>query len=78
VFVTGSVYGFEIQWVIECKDCTFNIPKEKVLALQAIVQDVGVDRGILLSGAGFQSGAIRLSRNTNITLTSLSDLRANS
>jgi hypothetical protein len=78
VFVTGGIYGLAIRWVVECKDWSTNIPKEKVLALQSIIQDVGADRGILLSEVGFQSGAIRASRNTNITLTSLADLRSNS
>ena len=78
VLVSGTVYGLPIRWVVECKDWSSNIPKEKVLALQSIVQDVGADRGILLSEVGFQSGAIRATRNTNITLTSLADLRLNS
>jgi hypothetical protein len=42
--------------------------------LTAILQDVGADRGFLLSETGFQSGALRLSENSNITLTSLEDL----
>jgi len=75
VLVSGTIYGLSIRWVVECKHWSSNVPKEKVLALQSIVQDVGADRGILLSEVGFQSGAIRLSRNTNITLASLADLR---
>jgi hypothetical protein len=78
VLVSGKIYGLPARWIVECKDWSTNIPKEKVLALQLIVQDVGADRGILLSEVGFQSGAIRVSRNTNITLTSLADLRINS
>lgn len=77
VLVTGTAFGLEVRWVVECKNWSTNIPKEKVLALQAIVQDTGADRGILLSEVGFQSGAIRVTRNTNITLTSLATLRAN-
>lgn len=77
VLVTGTAFGLGVRWIVECKNWSNNIPKEKVLALQAIVQDAGADRGILLSEVGFQSGAIRVTRNTNITLTSLADLRAN-
>lgn len=51
------------------------MPKEKVLALQAIASDVGSDRAFLLSESGFQAGAIRCTQFTNITLTSLNDLR---
>lgn len=75
IFVTGRVHSFDLRWIIECKDWSSNIPKEKVLALLAIVQDTGADKGILVSETGFQSGAIRASRNTNILLTSLADLK---
>ena len=74
VFVTGSVYGIAFRWVIECKAWKNNIPKEKVMALISIVQDIGADRGFLLSEKGFQSGAVRAINNTNITLTSIDDL----
>ena len=75
VFVTGVVHGIGFRWVVECKHWKSNIPKEKVLALISIVQDIGADRGFLLSETGFQSGAIRVSSNTNITLSSLEDLK---
>ena len=75
VFVTGVVHGIPFRWVVECKYWKTNIPKEKVLALYAIVQDVGADRGFLLSETGFQSGAIRASKSTNITLSSLEHLK---
>lgn len=75
VFVTGRVHSFDLRWIIECKYWSSNIPKEKALALLSIVQDIGADKGILLSEIGFQSGAIRSSRNTNILLTSLADLK---
>jgi hypothetical protein len=75
VLVTGKVHGLQIRWIVECKHWTSNVTKEKVLALLAIVQDIGADKGILLSEVGFQSGAIRVSKNTNLLLTSLADLR---
>jgi hypothetical protein len=74
VYVAGEYHGIKFNWIVECKAWKDNIPKEKVLALMSIVQDVGADKGFLLSEKGFQSGAIRLSKNNNITLTSLKDL----
>ncbi|MDR6426716.1 hypothetical protein J2738_002854 [Variovorax paradoxus] len=74
VFATGNYGGIPFKWVVECKAWKSNIPKEKVMALAAIVQDVGADRGFLLSEVGFQSGALRAARSSNITLTSLEDL----
>lgn len=74
VYVSGCLSGITFSWVIECKAWKSNIPKEKVMALSAIVQDVGADKGILLSEIGFQSGAIKAARTSNIILTSIEDL----
>jgi hypothetical protein len=74
VYVQGSFHGVPLKWVVECKAWKSNVPKEKVMALAAIVQDVGADRGFLLSEVGFQSGTVRASHKTNITLSSLEDL----
>jgi restriction system protein len=46
-----------------------------VLALREIVADVGADRGILLSEAGFQSGAVEAATLTNVHVTSLAQVR---
>lgn len=75
VFVQGNFHGIDFRWVVECKAWKCNVPKEKAIALMAIVQDVGADRGFLLSETGFQSGTIRAVTGSNITLTSLEDLR---
>jgi hypothetical protein len=75
VYVTGSLHGIRFTWVVECKAWRSNIPKEKVMALAAIVDDIGADRGFLLSEVGFQSGAIQQAKVRNITLASIEDLR---
>ena len=74
VWVTFNRFGLDHRWVIECKDWQRSIPQEKVLALRTIVEDIGADRGFLLSEEGFQPGAVRAAQNTNITLSSLADL----
>jgi hypothetical protein len=74
VFVEGKYHGIQFKWIVECKAWASSVPKEKVMTLAAIVQDVGADRGFLLSEKGFQSGAVRAAGKTNITLTSLADL----
>ena len=75
VWVRFTKFGLETNWVIECKDWNSAVPKEKVLALKSVVEDVGADRGILISTAGFQTGAIRACEKTNITLTDLDGLK---
>jgi hypothetical protein len=75
VWVVFARFGLCSKWVVECKCWQTNVPKEKVLALKALVEDVGADRGILVSQMGFQSGAVRAAELTNIHLTGLDDLK---
>ncbi|MEU1551043.1 restriction endonuclease [Nocardia sp. NPDC005745] len=75
VTVRGSRAGMQFLWVVECKHWRRRVTKEKVAALLSIVQDVGADRGIMLSESGFQAGAPRMAQSSNISLTSLSELR---
>lgn len=66
--------GILCTWIIECKLWKSRVTKEKVLALKSILEDVGADRGIIVSEMGFQSGAQDAARGTNITLvTSLQE-----
>lgn len=74
VYATFVRSGIPCTWVIECKLWKHRIPKEKVMALRGIIDDLGADRGILISEAGFQPGAHDAARGTNITLiTSLEE-----
>jgi restriction system protein len=75
VVVRTSRAGIEQLWVVECKWWRRSVSKLHVAALASVVQDVGADRGILLSETGFQAGAIRLASLSNITLTSLTGLK---
>ncbi|MFJ6145729.1 restriction endonuclease [Streptomyces anulatus] len=71
------IAGVDILWVVECKAWGRRVPKERILTLQGIVDDIGADRGLVFSESGFQAGAIRVTQNTNITLTGLEDFRLN-
>lgn len=74
VYATFLRSGILCTWVIECKLWKSRVPKEKVLALKSLIDDLGADRGIIVSEAGFQTGARDAARGTNITLvTSLDD-----
>jgi hypothetical protein len=67
--------GFDIIWIVECKHWKTPVSKLHVLALREIVSDIGADRGILLSEAGFQSGAREAANLTNVQVTSISEMR---
>jgi len=75
VLVKSHHVGFDITWIVECKHWKSRVSKLHVLALREIVADVGADRGILLSEAGFQSGAIEAATLTNVRVSSLADVR---
>lgn len=75
VVVRGRHVGFDFLWLVECKAWKRAVPKEKVLALRSIVDDVGADRGFIMAEGGYQSGALQSARFANLVLTSLADLR---
>ncbi len=76
VWVTFTRYGISGRWVVECKNWKSRVTKEKVMALQSVIQDIGADKGFLLSESGFQRGAHQAAEHTNITLTTLKDLQS--
>lgn len=76
VAVRGYRAGVEFLWIVECKYWKRRVSKSAVATLSSIVQDVGADRGVILSRRGFQPGATALAQKSNITLTSLSELQA--
>lgn len=75
ILIRTKFLGRDVIWIIEAKKWKSNVPKEKVLALITIVQDIGADRGFIISEKGFQSGAIKVSENTNITLLTFNELK---
>ncbi|HEX8377688.1 MAG TPA: restriction endonuclease [Pedobacter sp.] len=75
VLVKLTHFGINVIWIVECKLWKTAVPKDKVLTLQQIVQDIGADRGLLMSESGFQAGAIRCTQSSNITLSSLNELK---
>jgi hypothetical protein len=75
IFVTFTVGGVVTRWIVECKCWRSPVKKLHVAALSEISKDVGADRAFILSEVGFQPGAISAARCTNISLTSLEDLR---
>lgn len=75
VAVRSRRAGLEQLWVVECKWRKRNVDKSHVGVLAEIVLDLGADRGVLLSEKGFQAGAIKWAYKSNVTLTSLAELR---
>jgi restriction endonuclease len=76
VWVVFERFGLKHRWIVECKRWKSPIPKEKVLALKSIVEDIGADKGILVAESDFQPGAINAANSTNILLTTFAKLQA--
>jgi hypothetical protein len=75
ILVKTKFLGEDLTWIIEAKYWKSNVPKEKVLALRTIVDDIGADRGFIISQNGFQSGAYKAAENANITLKTFDELK---
>lgn len=75
VVVRSNQAGFPVLWIVECKHWKRAVPKEKIMSLRAIIDDLGADKGFVLAENGYQSGALAAARFTNIELVSLSELK---
>ncbi len=75
VTVRFSKWGINHLWIVECKYQRRRVTKSAVEALKSIVLDVGADRGILLSEAGFQPAALAAATKTSLSLLTLAELR---
>ncbi|MGU3377366.1 restriction endonuclease [Chryseobacterium sp. M5A1_1a] len=75
VYIEINVLGQKTIWIAECKLWKTAIPKDKILTLYQIVQDIGADKGLLFSESGFQSGAINSTKQTNILLISIDEMK---
>lgn len=59
----------------ECKQYKNRVNREKVVVLADKVRALGAQKGILLSTAGFQSGAIQYAKKHGIALIQIFDTR---
>lgn len=63
--------------IVECKSWKRRIPQEKIMALKAIVEDVGASEGILVSKFGAQEGATKYANNpVNVEALTFTELQS--
>ncbi len=75
VLVKTRLLDEYITWVVEAKHWKSKVTKAQVLILRSIVDDIGADRGFIISVAGFQSGAFEAANNTNVKLKTFNELK---
>lgn len=74
VYVKTRYLGENLVWLVEAKYWESKVTKAQVLTLRAIVDDVGADRGFIVSKTGFQKGALEAADQTNIKLKTFEEL----
>lgn len=75
IFVKTRFLGENITWIVEAKYWKSKVTKAQVLTLRSIVDDIGADRGFIISVAGFQNGAFEAANNTNVKLKTFDELK---
>ena len=75
VYVATKYLGEDITWLVEAKHWKTKVNKSQVLAFRTIVEDIGADRGFIVSTAGFQSGALEAAQNTNVKLKTFDEMK---
>ncbi|MDH6254216.1 hypothetical protein M2347_003943 [Chryseobacterium sp. H1D6B] len=75
VYVQTKFMGQNLTWIIEAKKWNYKINKLQVLGLRTIVDDVGADKGFIISIQGFQKGAVEAAETTNIELVTFDELK---
>ncbi|MBX3668826.1 MAG: restriction endonuclease [Rhodocyclaceae bacterium] len=76
VYVKTKFLGEDLIWLVEAKNWKSNVDKSQVLTLRSVVDDIGADRGFIISSSGFQSGAIEAAKNTNVKLKTFEEMKA--
>lgn len=68
IYAEIFIAGQKVIWVIEAKYWNKKVSKLHVLALRSIIDDIGADKGFIISKKGFQKGALEANKNTDINL----------
>ncbi len=75
VVVESKYLGTDFKWFVEAKYWNSNVTKEIVHAFSTVLQNTGADRGFIISKKGFQSGAIKATKHTNISLYTFEEFK---
>lgn len=73
VYATYTALGAEMKILAECKQYKKSVGRDKVEVLESRLRSLGAQKGILLSTAGFQSGAIDFAKAHGIALVQMFD-----
>lgn len=60
-----------IRTAIECKYWNKRVPRDRVLAFVGVLEDTNIEKGVIVSKEGFQSGAMEVAKARNIDLVEM-------
>ena len=68
--IFAEFYALKTQFkvLVECKQYKNTVPRERIEILNSRLQSTGSQKGILMSTAGFQSGALQYAKEHGIAL----------
>lgn len=68
ILLTASTMGLEIRTIVECRDHLRKVDVEYLDSVESKMRDVKANKAVIVSRAGFTSGALSKARRLNITL----------
>lgn len=68
VLAEYTALGVKNTVIVECKKQSRSVEREIVAALDRKLQSIGAQKGILISTAGFQTGAVKFAKKHGIAL----------
>lgn len=73
IFASFTAMDIELKILCECKQYNSPVKRERVELLESRLKSLGMNKGILLSTSGFQSGAIQYAKSHGIALIQVFD-----
>lgn len=66
----------KISYIVECKNWTSPINQSVIHSFTTVMNETGCNIGYIISKNGFQSGAIKYTKNTNIRLFTFDEIQS--
>lgn len=73
VWLTGEVGGHEVRVAVECRLHSRKVGIKDVEAFHGFIEDIGADRGIIISPIGFTEGARKRAERIELTTLTLEE-----
>ena len=69
-----KIAGVKFLVILECKQYARSVGIKDVMVLAARIDDIGANKGVLVTTKGFQAGAVKIAQSRRIALVTACDL----